>query len=155
MQESLLTPVLFLKITLKGIKYMYKVLEIDHSIITAVTHAEVPLKVHFTAILKRRITDTIQNRHMWISPWFVWKSLYTAEVVERPLYTWKWSPKLPGTIHYHLFLFTVFPLLLSLLFFLTKRFSKLLMGIRCSFPHCLWPVGLSSLVIYIFEKWEH
>lgn len=149
-------PVLFLKITLNGIKYMYKVFQVDHGIITAVIQAEVPLIVHFTTILKCRITDTIQNRRiMLISPRFVWKSLYTAEVVKRPLYTWKWSPKLPSTIRYHLFLFIVFPLLLSLLFFPTKRFSKLLMGIRCSFPHWLWAVGLSSLVIYIFENWEH
>ena len=64
MQESLLKPMLFLKITLKGIKCMYKVFQIDHGIITAVTQAEVPLKVHFTTILKCRITDTIQNRHI-------------------------------------------------------------------------------------------
>jgi len=38
--------------------------QIEHSIITAVTQAEVHLKVHFTAILKCRITDTIQTRHI-------------------------------------------------------------------------------------------
>lgn len=87
-QESLLMPVLFLKITLNGIKYMYKVFQVDHGIITEVIQAEVPLIVHFTTILKCRITDTIQNRRiMLISPRFVWKSLYTAEVVKRPLYT--------------------------------------------------------------------
>lgn len=120
----------YFKTILKSNKYIYKFFGLN--IITVVSQAKVPLKVHFTVTRKCRIADTIHKRSIiWILPLNLLKSLYTAEVVKRPLYMWKWGPKLPGMIHYQLFLFIFFFFLFLSLFALSpcKEVFKVWMGI--------------------------